>query len=170
MSHTSPATHANLILQRLQLSNDHTGNTDNTDNNHLIALTRALLVLIGEVFENEHVDLTDAYIQALLERRDLWIVAALRADNTPIGGLIAHRLPMTRGMFDELFIYDIAVDPAYQRQGIGRQLMTYTQDEAAKMGIKSMFVFADMEDDHALDFYRALGGEELPANMFTFGS
>ena len=33
-----------------------------------------------------------------------------------------------------------------------------------------IFVPADDDDIHALDFYRALGGEESPVTFFTFAS
>jgi aminoglycoside 3-N-acetyltransferase I len=31
-----------------------------------------------------------------------------------------------------------------------------------------MFVAADNEDVHAIDFYKALGGTDSPVTMFTF--
>jgi aminoglycoside 3-N-acetyltransferase I len=32
------------------------------------------------------------------------------------------------------------------------------------------FVPADVEDDHAVAFYQALGGAAAPVTMFTFGA
>ena len=39
---------------------------------------------------------------------------------------------------------------------------------AAAEGIGVVFVPADDEDTHALDFYRAMGGEPQPVTIFTF--
>jgi aminoglycoside 3-N-acetyltransferase I len=40
--------------------------------------------------------------------------------------------------------------------------------QAAEAGIHVLFVPADNEDTHALDFYTALGGEAAPVTIFTF--
>jgi aminoglycoside 3-N-acetyltransferase I len=75
---------------------------------------------------------------------------------------------MTRAEYSEIFIYDIAVRSEHQRMGIGRRLMEELRAQAAGMGIRDLFVPADNEDVHALDFYRALGGEAAPVTIFTF--
>jgi aminoglycoside 3-N-acetyltransferase I len=40
--------------------------------------------------------------------------------------------------------------------------------DAAALGCRTLFVAADDEDTHALDFYRALGGAGAAVTMFTF--
>ena len=42
------------------------------------------------------------------------------------------------------------------------------REAAAAAGITEVFVPADNDDTHALDFYRALGGDPAPVTMFTF--
>jgi hypothetical protein len=39
---------------------------------------------------------------------------------------------------------------------------------ATSAGITVLFVPADMEDEHALEFYSALGGAPAPVTIFTF--
>ena len=68
-----------------------------------------------------------------------------------------------------IFIYDIAVVPAHQRQGVGRALVEALREMPAADGIDVVFVPADNDDTHALDFYRALGGDPAPVTIFTFG-
>ena len=70
----------------------------------------ALFAVMAEAFEEERPQLGDAYVDHLLGRDDMWILAAC-AGETVVGGLTAHVLPMTRSESTELFIYDLAVHP-----------------------------------------------------------
>jgi aminoglycoside 3-N-acetyltransferase I len=131
-------------------------------------LARRLFVLMAEVFAAEHEPLGDGPLDRLLRREDFWAIAAFANDDDLIGGVTAHTLPMTRAEASEIFVYDIAVRVDYQRKGVGRLLMTRLRREAASIGIQDVFVPADNEDVHALDFYRALGGVPSPVTFFTF--
>ncbi|OJT27463.1 hypothetical protein BO221_05710 [Archangium sp. Cb G35] len=130
-------------------------------------LAKVLFTVMAEVFEEGSGELSDGYIDRLLGREDFWAIAAF-VDNDIVGGLTAHTLPMTRAEYSEIFIYDIAVRSDHQRKGIGRGLIEELRTQAAGMGIRDLFVPADNEDVHALDFYRALGGEAAPVTIFTF--
>ncbi len=122
---------------------------------------------MAEVFEAGCEELSDAYLDRLLNRADFWAIAAFVNDDI-VGGLTAHTLPMTRTESSEIFIYDIAVRVDHQRSGVGRQLMAALREGVAAVGIHDVFVSADNEDVHALDFYRALGGVPSPVTFFTF--
>ncbi len=130
--------------------------------------SKALLSMMAETFEEESAALSDRYVDGLLATTTVWIVGVFVGDK-PAGGLVAHALPMTRSESQELFIYDVAVHAEYQRQGIGRELVSYLGREAKARGITLMFVPADNDDVHALDFYRAIGGQASPVTFFTFG-
>jgi aminoglycoside 3-N-acetyltransferase I len=125
---------------------------------------RALFRKIAEVFGERGDELDEVWIDRLLEREDFWALAAYDGESV-IGGLTAHTLPMTRAAVSEIFIYDIAVDANHQRRGVGRMLV---EELRRRAGESEVFVAADNEDTHALDFYRALGGEAAPVTMFTF--
>lgn len=129
---------------------------------------RTLFATIAAVFESESASLSDEYLGRLMERNDFWALAAT-IDNTIVGGLTAYALPQTRAEVVELFIYDVAVVPVWQRHGVGRQLLTTLRAQAEASGIRVAFVPADNEDVHALDFYRAVGGVPSPVTFFTFG-
>jgi aminoglycoside 3-N-acetyltransferase I len=131
-------------------------------------LARRLFVLMAEVFAEDHEPLGDGYVDRLLRREDFWAIAAFTDDDDLIGGITAHTLPMTRAEASEIFIYDIAVRGDHQRKGVGRLLLTLLRREAAGIGIQDVFVPADDDDVHALDFYRALGGVPSPVTFFTF--
>jgi aminoglycoside 3-N-acetyltransferase I len=130
-------------------------------------LAKALFALMSNVFEENSQVLCDEYVDKLLGRADFWAIAAFSGDDI-IGGVTAHTLPMTRAESSEVFIYDVAVQRDYQRRGIGRQLVTRLLEEAAASGIRDVFVPADNDDVHALDFYRALGGDASAVTIFTF--
>ena len=133
-----------------------------------VALARATFALMVEVLDQEKVTLvSDAYAARLLARDDLWALAACIGDR-PVGGLIAHALPTTRAESTELFVYDLAVRVSHRRQGIGRALVEALRAAAREAGITCVFLLADNDDEHALDFYRAIGGDESPVSFFTF--
>ncbi|MGL4576743.1 MAG: GNAT family N-acetyltransferase [Burkholderiaceae bacterium] len=132
-----------------------------------IALARELFTLMARVFEEECAPLSDAYLHTLLQRQDFWALAAF-ADELLAGGLTAHVLPMSRSPSRELFLYDIAVRADLQRHGIGARLVAVLREQGAQAGIATVFVAADEEDTHALDFYRALGGQESVVRHYTF--
>ncbi|HEX5682536.1 MAG TPA: GNAT family N-acetyltransferase [Ideonella sp.] len=131
---------------------------------------RALFALLAEVFDEPHQPRADQALDELLARQDFWALAASDDTGRLLGGLTAHRLPMTHHTGSALFIYDIAVLPAAQRQGVGLALVSTLRTWAAQQAIADVFVFADNEDAHALDFYRALGGRATAVTMFDFGA
>jgi len=142
-----------------------------------VALGRRLFALLVEVFDEpgptsalnppEPAQLSDAYLQKLLANDGFWAFAGFVGEEL-VGGLTAHTLPMTRAESAEVFIYDLAVHADYQRQGVGRALVRSLLDAAAEQGIREVFVPADNEDTHALDFYRAVGGQASAVTFFAF--
>lgn len=132
-------------------------------------LATALFALMAEVFEETGPPPSAAYVRDLLGREDLWVLAATIGD-APAGGLTAHILAMTAREGTEAFIYDLAVHPRHQRRGVGRCLVEDLRRRAAAAGVDTVFVPADNEDVHALDFYRAIGGDAAPVTIFSFES
>lgn len=130
-------------------------------------LAKTMFSVMAAAFEEPRGDLSDAYVAGLLARADFWAIAAIDNDQV-VGCLTAHTLPMTRRQGSEVFIYDIAVRRDRQRRGIGRGLVEHLRQAAAVAGIHTVFVPADDEDDHAIEFYRALGGNASAVTFFTF--
>jgi aminoglycoside 3-N-acetyltransferase I len=128
---------------------------------------RRVFTMMAEVFTEDCDPLSDRYLEQLLRRAEFWVLAAFSGDDI-IGGLTAHTLPMTRMESSEIFIYDIAVRSQYQRKGVGRRLLNALCEQASEAGIQEVFVPADDDDVHALDFYRNLGGTPSPVTIFNF--
>lgn len=130
-------------------------------------LARQLFRMMAEVFSEECAQLGNDYLDRLLSREDFWAIAAF-AGSELIGGLTAHTLPMTALEASEIFIYDLAVRIEHRRAGVGRMLVSALRNAAAAAGIQEVFVAADDDDLHAIEFYRALGGAASPVTFFTF--
>jgi aminoglycoside 3-N-acetyltransferase I len=130
---------------------------------------RKMFAVMAAVFAEECEQLSDAYLDRLLNRADFWAIAAFLGDDV-IGGVTAHTLPMTRTESSEVFVYDIAVREDQRRRGIGRRLMVALRNATADSGIQHVFVPADNDDVHALDFYRALGGAPSTVTFFSFSA
>lgn len=128
---------------------------------------KALFALLSEVLGDTRGPVTDSYVDRLLQQDSFWAFAAIE-NNRVIAGLTAHVLPMTNAERAELLVYDIAVTEDYQRRGIGRQLIQAARNEATSQGIDVVFVLADNEDAHALDFYRASGASGSPVTLFEW--
>ncbi len=133
-----------------------------------LPLMKQLIGLFKEVFELTERRIADEQrLTHLLAKPDFIIWVAL-SEGTIVGGLTAFELPMYYEQTDELFIYDIAVHPSYQRQGLGRRLLEELKTFGVSRGITCVFVDADVEDQHALDFYQSTGGEGAEVKQFSY--
>jgi aminoglycoside 3-N-acetyltransferase I len=133
------------------------------------AVAVVLFVMMAHVFEEDSEPLSEDYLEDLLGREDFWALAAFIGPEI-VAGLTAHTLPMTRSPTSELFIYDLAVRQDHRRRGIASRLVFELRAAAAVAGIHEIFVPANNEDVHALDFYLALGATAAPVTFFTFKS
>jgi aminoglycoside 3-N-acetyltransferase I len=145
----------NIVIERL-------GTGDRSE-------ARRLFSMLAEAFDEKRDLLSDAYVDQLLCRQDFWALAAFSGDDV-VGGITAHTLPMTRQESSEMFVFDIAVRSDHRNKGIGRRLLDTLSKQATQSGIRELFLAADNADEHALDFYRRLGGLPTPATLFVFST
>ena len=125
----------------------------------------ALADVFARAFESAY-PLTDTYAtQVVSDKRQCILGAWL--DTTLVGGLVAYEMQPLHGT-KEFYIYDIAVDPAHQKRGIGTMLLTQLESEARARGIGTICVEAEADDDGAVAFYRSLQGEEIAVRHFNF--
>ena len=68
----------------------------------------------------------------------------------------------------QLWINEVGVAPAHQRQGIGRQLMQALLAHGQTLGCKEAWLGTEIENTPARRLYTSVGGEEEPMVYFTF--
>nr|MBI1229890.1 GNAT family N-acetyltransferase [Cytophagales bacterium] len=115
----------------------------------------ALLSVFEKAFEMEpFVRLQHTYLQHLL-KDDHFLAIVASAEKTIIGGLTVYILDQYYAQKKLAYIYDLAVLPSHQRQGVGKKLIEFTTSYCRERGFEEVFVQAEGIDKHAIDFYRA---------------
>ena len=127
-----------------------------------------LISVFEKVFEMEGFSMPNKeYLQQLLGKEGFLVFAAF-LDRKVVGGLTAHMLPQYYSTQPLAYIYDLAVSTELQRRGIGKMLISGINNYCRKIGVEEVFVQADEEDAHALDFYHATGGRAEKVVHFTY--
>lgn len=128
-----------------------------------LALLRAVNAMFGHAFEDEPSYTgrppDDAYLRRLLAHEGFVVIAA-RAGPQVVGALAGYVLPKFEQARSELYLYDLAVDPAWRRRGVATRLIERLQAVAARRGIGVIFVQADRGDEPAIALYTKLGTRE----------
>lgn len=133
---------------------------------HDLPLLSELIDVYETVFEMQNFQKPEAaHLQTLLEEKTIIFFVAI-ANHQVIGGLTAHVLPSTYSASSLVYLFDLAVQTVHQRKGIGRKLVAALREYCTDCGYMEVFVQADLEDQHALDFYQAIGG--TPENVIHF--
>ena len=132
------------------------------------AIFKQQIQLLSEVFGEESPGAAPAtHLEALLEN-PAFIAFAIIQEQEVWGGATAYILPLYHRAKTEVFLYDIAIHPEYQRQGLGAKLLSSLITYCRQEGLGEVFVAAHEGDAGALDFYRATGGREEKVRHFTY--
>lgn len=67
---------------------------------------------------------------------------------------------ITQIVLDEATLFNIAVDPAYQRRGLGRELLEQVIDEVEKRGVVTLWLEVRASNAPAIALYESLGFNE----------
>lgn len=126
---------------------------------------KELVAVFTLAFESEY-NTSDSYLSSMLQNSTCVIMGAF-VEARIVGGLVAFAMTPIHGT-KEMYIYDIAVHPEFQKRGLGAQLMEALKQEARGRGVETIFVEAESEDEGAVAFYRAIGGKEVAVNHFNF--
>ncbi len=132
------------------------------------ALLKELVTLYALVFETENfTPASDAYFETLLHQESVIFCVALQGQKV-IGGLTAYVLPSAYEAVSQVYLYDLAVVSHKQRQGVGSALLTLLKKHCVAAAYSEMYVQANIEDEHAIDFYRATGGHPESVVHFSY--
>ena len=118
-------------------------------------------------FHERGVSLT--YIERFLTNPANYLLVA-ETNGEVIGFLSAHELNSIERESSAMFIYEIEVEAAHQRQGAGTALMGRIRAIAEEQRMFEMFVFTNHANTPAVAFYRSTGGqiEEGDELMFVY--
>ncbi len=138
-----------------------------------IDMFKALMQIFAQVFEDSESYLKhapdDEYIRHVLSDDSLVVFVIVTEEGLVIGGVVAYVLQKFEQNRRELYIYDFAVSPDYQRQRAGSGLIVALKKFANKHGMYDIFVQADKDDSGALAFYRNFSTNESEGYVFDIG-
>ncbi len=126
-------------------------------------LLKQLLEVFADAFE-DHESYQSAvpsgeYLHNLLAREDFIPLVAV-IDGKVVGGLAAYVLQKFEQERSEIYIYDLAVDENFRRQGIATGLINKLREIAREVGAYVIYVQADPPDEPAVKLYESLGTRE----------
>lgn len=128
----------------------------------------ALINVFEEVFDMENLlSPGPGYLENLLRKESFMAYVATFGERV-IGGLTAYVLPSYYFQSSEVYIYDLAIDPGFQRKGTGRKLIEAIKTDCKTLGLREVFIQADKIDQHAIDFYQATGGKSADVVHFSY--
>ncbi|MER7248781.1 GNAT family N-acetyltransferase [Kribbella sp. NPDC000426] len=81
-------------------------------------------------------------------------------DNGTLAGFAAGEERAHWSGDPELYVGELAVDPQYERRGVGRALIDAVSDHARQLGLKAITLDTGAANANARAFYRRLGFEE----------
>ena len=83
-------------------------------------------------------------------------LVAEKEDGTVVGFIMGELYMGEYGIFQEQATLDtIGVDPDYQHQGIGEQLIDEFMDHLRKLGVKKIYTLVDWNDSKLIHFFSA---------------
>ena len=122
-----------------------------------------MLAMVGDAFEQVDVytdaQPSDAYIERLLASEAFIALVVVEGDAV-IGSLAGYELQKFERERREIYIYDLAVDGRYRRQGIATALIDKLREIVRARGAYTIFVQADPSDEPAVALYTKLGVRE----------
>ncbi len=74
---------------------------------------------------------------------------------------------ITQIVLDEATLFNIAVDPAYQRRGLGRELLEHVIDEVEKRGVVTLWLEVRASNAAAIALYESVVLTKRPSAATT---
>jgi aminoglycoside 3-N-acetyltransferase I len=131
-----------------------------------VEMFRKSIELFNKVFENNPSGKTASdHHSRLLAKEHFHVFCAIN-NLKVIGACTVYELTRYATEGDEYFIYDLAVDEAFQRMGIGTALLDAVRKFAGDRNINSIFVLAHADDEGAVNFYEQVIGKSESVRSF----
>jgi ribosomal protein S18 acetylase RimI-like enzyme len=117
-------------------------------------------------------------LERLVTRRgDAWWDGAIRKGSRisvlvfgdHVAGYTNYGRNRARSLSYDGEIYELYLRPEYQGLGFGRRLFTTARRDLMQSGLKSLVLWALSDNEPALAFYRALGGQPVARSSEKFG-
>ncbi len=89
-------------------------------------------------------------------------------DMQPAGFVRAHALAQLDTPKLQMFLYEIGVDPAFQRRGIARALIAALEAICREHEFEEMFVITNASNHAAMELYRSTGGHREAGDDVVF--
>lgn len=118
--------------------------------------------LFGKAFEDSAYWIEPprtSYLDHLLVK-DSFIALAAEAEGRLVGALAAYELVKFEQERSEIYIYDLAVEESFRRQGTATALIEWLKSHADAIGAWVIYVQADPPDAPAVALYEKLGTRE----------
>jgi aminoglycoside 3-N-acetyltransferase I len=130
---------------------------------------KTLISIFEEVFELEDFIMpNDLHLQKLLNK-ETFLALTAKTESRIIGGLTVFVLDQYYSARPLAYLYDLAVETESQRKGVGKKLIEFTVQYCKENGFEAVFVQAEQEDNHAVDFYRSTKfSSEIQAVQFEY--
>ncbi len=122
----------------------------------LRALLNVFRVAFAEPDSERQYEPDDGYINTLLSDPTCVVLVACNDRDDVVGGLVAYELRKFERPQSELYLYDLAVDDRFRRQGIATELIERLGQIGVAAGAYVIFVQADTVDAPAVALYTKL--------------
>jgi aminoglycoside 3-N-acetyltransferase I len=128
----------------------------------------ALIRIFHAAFEMEEPTMApQSHLDSLLLRDDFEVWCVWH-EGQLAGGLTLMAMPQYFTPLPFLYLHDVAISPDHQRMGLGTALLDGVRRAKAGSGYGQLFVQADEEDDHAVEFYHQNGYDRGRAVNFYY--
>lgn len=122
-----------------------------------------LLIKASELFYDKAID--SKYAAKFLANPSNFFYLAFWEDRIT-GFVSGYYLDMWQIESQEIFIYDLKVLENFRRKGIGKKMIQTLALEARSQKYSSLWVLAELKDERAKNFYKAVGGQANGCVMF----
>ena len=115
------------------------------------ALTDAAYAKYIPLIGRQPQPMTADYSRMIVEN-SIWL---LHAEDRLVGVLVLIYEP------DNVLIYSVAIKPEYQKQGLGRRLLAWAEQQAVQDGYKSIRLYTNERFEDNILLYKHLGYQEI---------